>query len=116
MQSGLWNKIPVELCKTVKLYASIISDRDYLNCFIIFHFRFGLSCTFVCVPNFYSFLGLVVWGCGIRNDRVPSLSPSLALLTPFNNNNLPVEHMANPHYRCDRSVYIEFNIIIWCCS
>ena len=32
---------------------------------------------------FSSFHGLVVWGWGIRIDRVFSLSPDLALLTPI---------------------------------
>ena len=37
------------------------------------------------VLYFSSFHWLDVWGCGLRTDRVTSLSPSLAQLTIFNN-------------------------------
>ena len=33
------------------------------------------------------FCGLVLWGWGLRTDKVLSLSPSLALTTFFKNNN-----------------------------
>ena len=53
-------------------------------------FLLALSVLSVCLLLFYffsSFHWLVVWGWGLRIDRVSSLSYYLALLTYFNNNN-----------------------------
>ena len=49
--------------------------------------RSALSFLSPTVISSSSFHGLVVWGWGLRTDRVFSLSPSLVQRTPNNNNN-----------------------------
>ena len=49
---------------------------------------------------FSSFHGLVVWGWGLRTDRVFSLSPGLALWTPVNNNNKVSRSVVTVYYTC----------------
>ena len=48
--------------------------------------RSALSFLSPTILSFSSFHGLVVWSCGLWTDRVFSLSPGLAQLTPNNNN------------------------------
>ena len=61
-------------------------------------FPVGMICSFFYSPTILSsssFHGLVVWGWGLWTDRVFSLSPGLAQLTPNdddNNNNLKNVH------------------------
>ena len=79
----LFGTILVTLCLLVCDWW-VSRAEPMLSCGINSSVLYFLSPT---ILSFSSFHGLVVWGWRLRTDRVFSLSPALALLTPVNNNN-----------------------------
>ena len=78
---SLWSDLSDHLFDGVEL----ADFRSRANAFLVA--RSALSFSSPTILSFSSFHGLVVWGWGLRTDRVFSLSSGLALRTLVNNNN-----------------------------
>ena len=78
---SLWNDLSDPVFDSVGL-ACFKSRANAFPVVMICSFFFVFYCFM-----FSSFDGLVVWGWGHWTDRVFSLSPGLAQLTPIKNNN-----------------------------